>query len=77
MNAIISHILEKSRLLVDRVCRVQEVQAELEDSKYQNAEPRLSLYGRDAGEWDRLAHWAVEHRLYSDNVRWLVQVPRL
>ncbi len=28
-------------------------------------------------EWDKLAKWAVKHRVYSSNVRWLVQVPRL
>lgn len=56
---------------------VQEVMADLEESKYQNSELRLSIYGRSRDEWDKLAQWAVEHRVYSDNVRWLVQVPRL
>ena len=50
---------------------------DLEESKYQNAELRLSVYGRSRDEWDKLAHWAVSHRAYSDNVRWMVQVPRL
>lgn len=56
---------------------VQEVMADLEESKYQNSELRLSIYGRSRDEWDKLAQWAVTHRVYSDNVRWLVQVPRL
>lgn len=51
--------------------------ADLEESKYQNAELRLSIYGRSRDEWDKLAHWAVTHQVYSSNVRWLVQVPRL
>ena len=55
----------------------QEVMDDLEESKYQNAELRLSVYGRSRDEWDKLAHWAVSHRAYSDNVRWMVQVPRL
>lgn len=55
----------------------QEVMADLEESKYQNSELRLSIYGRSRDEWDKLAQWAVEHRVYSDNVRWLIQVPRL
>ena len=50
---------------------------DLEDSKYQNAEYRLSIYGRSYDEWDKLAKWAITHNVYSDNVRWLIQVPRL
>ncbi|XP_023649199.1 AMP deaminase 2 isoform X2 [Paramormyrops kingsleyae] len=56
---------------------IKEVMADLEESKYQNAELRLSVYGRSRDEWDSLAHWAVRHGVYSDNVRWLIQVPRL
>uniref|UniRef100_A0A8C5HZY8 AMP deaminase n=1 Tax=Gouania willdenowi TaxID=441366 RepID=A0A8C5HZY8_GOUWI len=56
---------------------IKEVMADLEESKYQNVELRLSIYGRSRDEWDKLAQWAVKHRVYSDNVRWLVQVPRL
>ena len=44
---------------------------------YQNAELRLSIYGSKPDEWDKLAKWAVEHKVYSDNVRWIIQVPRL
>ncbi|XP_075947055.1 AMP deaminase 2 isoform X2 [Anarhichas minor] len=56
---------------------VKEVMADLEESKYQNVELRLSIYGRCRDEWDKLAKWAVTHQVYSGNVRWLVQVPRL
>ena len=55
----------------------QEVIDDLEDSKYQNAEYRLSIYGRSRDEWDTLAKWAISHHMYSDNVRWMVQIPRL
>lgn len=55
----------------------KEVFGDLETSKYQMAEYRLSIYGRDAGEWKDLARWAVGHSLYSDNVRWIIQIPRL
>ena len=51
--------------------------SDLEESKYQNAELRLSIYGRSRDEWDKLARWAVTHRVHSPNGRWLVQVPRL
>uniref|UniRef100_A0A671NW74 AMP deaminase n=1 Tax=Sinocyclocheilus anshuiensis TaxID=1608454 RepID=A0A671NW74_9TELE len=56
---------------------IKEVMADLEESKYQNVELRLSIYGRSRDEWNKLAQWAVKHKVYSDNVRWLVQVPRL
>ena len=56
---------------------IKEVFDDLEDSKYQNLEPRISIYGRNLSEWDKLASWAVTNQVYSDNVRWLIQVPRL
>ncbi|XP_067135225.1 AMP deaminase 2 isoform X2 [Centruroides vittatus] len=56
---------------------LKEVMSDLEESKYQNAELRLSIYGRRKDEWDNLAKWAVTNNVYSDNVRWLIQVPRL
>ncbi|KAG5450870.1 AMP deaminase 2 [Clonorchis sinensis] len=56
---------------------LKEVFADLAESKYQNAEPRLSIYGRSINEWDNLAKWAINCQVYSDNVRWLIQVPRL
>lgn len=39
------------------------------------AQGPLATLTRD--EWDKLAHWAVNHKVHSPNVRWLVQVPRL
>jgi len=38
---------------------------------------RLSIYGRNVNEWDKLAKWVVNHKLFSHNLRWLIQVPRL
>ena len=35
------------------------------------------MYGRKPVEWDILASWVVANGLVSDNVVWLVQVPRL
>ncbi|CCV00218.1 unnamed protein product [Malassezia sympodialis ATCC 42132] len=55
----------------------REVISDLEQSKYQMCEYRVSVYGRNADEWDKLARWVVDHRLFSANVRWLIQVPRL
>lgn len=56
---------------------IKEVAHNLEESKYQHAEPRLSIYGSSRQEWDHLAKWFVQHKLYSPNMRWMIQVPRI
>ncbi|KAH6646492.1 hypothetical protein BKA67DRAFT_613154, partial [Truncatella angustata] len=55
----------------------QQVIADLESSKYQMVEWRISIYGRSLDEWDKLAAWVVDNKLFSHNVRWLIQIPRL
>ncbi|KAI7824759.1 hypothetical protein BC939DRAFT_449169 [Gamsiella multidivaricata] len=55
----------------------KEIISDLEQSKYQMAEYRISIYGRSESEWDKLADWVVNNKLFSLNVRWLIQVPRL
>jgi len=70
-----------------------EVMTDLEQSKYQvcalvayssikftfvqNCEWRVSIYGSSVDEWDKLAKWVINNKLFSHNVRWLIQVPRL
>ncbi|GLH07892.1 AMP deaminase [Gryllus bimaculatus] len=56
---------------------IKEVASDLEESKYQNAELRVSIYGKNPEEWDKLARWAIDGDVYSDNIRWLIQIPRL
>ncbi|KAM4554352.1 AMP deaminase 3b [Fundulus diaphanus] len=56
---------------------VKEVAGELEESKYQIAEPRLSIYGRSYSEWENLASWFIQHKVHSPNMRWMIQVPRI
>lgn len=55
----------------------QEVAFDLEESKYQNTELRLSIYGKSPDEWKKLAKWAIDYNVHSTNVRWLIQIPRL
>eukprot|EP00878_Enallax_costatus_P016118 GHUV01016904.1.p1 GENE.GHUV01016904.1~~GHUV01016904.1.p1 ORF type:complete len:746 (+),score=242.14 GHUV01016904.1:255-2492(+) len=55
----------------------REVLSDLEASKYQHAEMRISIYGRKQVEWDILAAWVVANNLSSNNVVWLIQIPRL
>jgi AMP deaminase len=64
----------KGRYLAEMV---RELIILMEESKYQCAEWRLSIYGRHPKEWESLAAWVVDHKLLSDNVRYLVQIPRL
>ena len=56
---------------------IKEIFSDLDEAKYQNLELRLSIYGRKPDEWDKLAKWAISHDVYSDNVVWIIQVPRL
>ncbi|XP_058443979.1 AMP deaminase 2 isoform X3 [Malaya genurostris] len=56
---------------------IKEVASDFEESKYQNAELRLSIYGKSPDEWHKLAKWAIDGDVYSDNIRWLIQIPRL
>ncbi|XP_037936468.1 AMP deaminase 2 isoform X3 [Teleopsis dalmanni] len=56
---------------------IKEVAFDLEESKYQNAELRLSIYGKHREEWTKLAKWAIDYNVYSPNIRWLIQIPRL
>lgn len=55
----------------------QQVLSDLENSKYQNCEYRISVYGRSLDEWDKLASWVIDNKVISHNVRWLIQIPRL
>ncbi|TRY88543.1 hypothetical protein DNTS_002827, partial [Danionella cerebrum] len=56
---------------------IKEVARDLEESKYQHAEPRLSIYGRAPEEWESLSKWFIKQQLYSPNMRWIIQVPRI
>lgn len=55
----------------------KEVMKDLEASKYQLAEWRVSIYGRNINEWTKLAKWFYVNKLAHPNIRWLIQVPRL
>ncbi|XP_054783211.1 AMP deaminase-like isoform X1 [Prosopis cineraria] len=55
----------------------KEVFSDLDACKYQMAEYRISIYGRKQSEWDQLASWILNNELYSENVVWLIQLPRL
>ncbi|KAM4570670.1 AMP deaminase 1 [Fundulus diaphanus] len=56
---------------------IKEVASDLEDAKYQYAEPRLSIYGCNPNEWVKLSSWFVKHRVFSPNLKWMIQIPRI
>eukprot|EP01080_Neovahlkampfia_damariscottae_P001011 gene1011-9917_t len=56
---------------------VSEVFQDLVESKYQLSEPRVSIYGRNKDEWSKLAKWVIQNRLICQNIRWMIQIPRL
>mmetsp|Transcript_37262 Transcript_37262/g.79099 ORF Transcript_37262/g.79099 Transcript_37262/m.79099 type:complete len:731 (-) Transcript_37262:262-2454(-) len=63
----------------------KEMIDDLEESKYQHVEWRLSIYGRKPSEWENLSRWVLGRgkglgqgrALLSPNVRWMIQIPRL
>nr|POF01029.1 amp deaminase [Quercus suber] len=55
----------------------KEVISSLEAGKHDHAEWRISIYGDAPDEWDRLATWIVDHKIFSTHIRWLVQIPRI
>jgi len=50
---------------------------ELEASKFQHGEMKLAFYAQSADEWHRLAQWVADNDLVSDNVQWIIEIPRL
>ncbi|XP_028650726.1 AMP deaminase 3-like isoform X1 [Erpetoichthys calabaricus] len=56
---------------------IKEVAHELEESRFQYAEPRLSIYGRSPDEWNHLAKWFIKHKVYSPHMNWIIQIPRI
>ncbi|XP_053313540.1 AMP deaminase 1 isoform X2 [Spea bombifrons] len=56
---------------------IKAMSSDLEDAKYQYAEPRLSIYGRSPQEWTKLAQWFNKHKVYSPNMKFMIQVPRI
>eukprot|EP00930_Biecheleria_cincta_P038544 TRINITY_DN26474_c0_g1_i1.p1 TRINITY_DN26474_c0_g1~~TRINITY_DN26474_c0_g1_i1.p1 ORF type:complete len:731 (+),score=117.08 TRINITY_DN26474_c0_g1_i1:145-2337(+) len=55
----------------------KELIEDLEESKYQHTEWRISIYGRKLDEWDKLAKWVMGHELQSSKNKWMIQIPRL
>ena len=55
----------------------KQVCDDLQANKYTMAEYRISIYGRKPAEWDNLAAWVLNNNVFSENIVWLIQIPRL
>eukprot|EP00928_Gymnodinium_smaydae_P082158 TRINITY_DN6555_c0_g4_i1.p1 TRINITY_DN6555_c0_g4~~TRINITY_DN6555_c0_g4_i1.p1 ORF type:complete len:721 (-),score=145.91 TRINITY_DN6555_c0_g4_i1:115-2277(-) len=55
----------------------RELLDDLEESKYQHTEWRLSIYGRKRDEWAKLSKWVLNNNLVSSHNHWMIQIPRL
>jgi len=44
----------------------------LDEQQYTGAEWRISIYGKSMEEWHKLGKWLIKHKLYSNNVRWMI-----
>jgi len=51
--------------------------AELESSTYEHGEMKLAFCAHSPDEWHRLAQWVAANELVSDNVCWIIEIPRL
>ena len=54
-----------------------ELFKEYKKYKFQVSELRISIYGKDRGEWSRLQNWFNTYKIYDQRVRWIVQIPQL
>ena len=61
--------LMKGRYLADIT---KEVFSDVEKSKYQLMEPRISVYGRNIKEWSNLGAWIYDNQVTSKHIRWMV-----
>lgn len=55
----------------------KEVMASYRSAKFVNGEWRISIYGKSLDEWAKLASWFRTYDIQCQQVRWVIQVPRL
>jgi AMP deaminase len=55
----------------------RDVIAEMEQREYVASEFGISIYGKSSREWAVLSRWVLGNNLRSDQLRWIIQIPRL
>ncbi|MFS8003869.1 putative AMP deaminase [Helianthus anomalus] len=68
-SRLIENFLKQDNLIKGRFLGelMKQVLSDLDASKYQVAEYRVSIYGRKQSEWDQLASWFINNSIYSEN----------
>ncbi|TPP44736.1 Adenosine/AMP deaminase family protein [Leishmania donovani] len=56
---------------------IHDVFEQYSRDRYTYAENRLSVYGINVKEWDKLAHWFATHGMANKHNKWIIQVPRV
>jgi len=64
----------KGRFLAELTAEVFE---DFDQAKYNNAEFQLTISGKSASEWDKLASWVCRNNLQANHVKWSIQIPRV
>lgn len=56
---------------------IREVFGAYSRDRHTFAENRLSIYGANLREWDKLSSWFVTHGMSDKHNRWIIQIPRV
>lgn len=56
---------------------IHDVFEQYSRDRYTYAENRVSVYGININEWDKLAHWFATHGMANKHNKWIIQVPRV
>lgn len=56
---------------------IHDVFEQYSRDRYTYAENRVSVYGINIKEWDKLAHWFATHGMANKHNKWIIQVPRV
>ncbi|CAJ1035487.1 Adenosine/AMP deaminase, putative [Leishmania lindenbergi] len=56
---------------------IHDVFEQYSRDRYTYAENRVSVYGINIKEWDKLANWFATHGMANKHNKWIIQVPRV
>ncbi|CAD2216541.1 AMP deaminase [Angomonas deanei] len=56
---------------------IHDVFAQYSRDQYTYAENRVSVYGINIKEWDKLSDWFATHGMTNKHNKWIIQVPRV
>ncbi|CUG86083.1 AMP deaminase, putative [Bodo saltans] len=56
---------------------IHDVFDQYSKDKFTYAENRVSIYGMNLTEWDKLSSWFATHGMSSKHNKWIIQIPRV